>query len=453
MARQGHLKLGAFFHPTGHHVAAWLHPKSQIDAGTNFRHYVELAQLAERGKFDFMFLADLLAFWDGPVSAVRRWPQYACYFDPLTLLPALAAMTKHLGLVATASTSYNEPFHVARRFASLDLISGGRSGWNLVTSANAAEPFNFSQKQLMPHAERYKRGREFYDVVTGLWDSWEPDAFVRDRATSTYFDQEKLHPLNHEGKYYSVRGPLHVGPSPQGRPVIVVAAASAEGVEVAGEIAEVVFAHQLELERAKQAHKTLKDKAASFGRPPEAINLMPGVNPIIGSSVQEAQDKFDFLRTKIHPDVGRAVLSVALGGFDVSDFPLDEELPSAVDSFVTDGSPSTLKLVVRMAREQKLTVRQLYEQFAGARGQRTVIGTPSMVADVMQEWFESYGVDGFLVQPAYLPGGLQEFVEQVTPELVRRGLFRSEYDATTLRGNLGLAIPANRYVAGRAKVC
>jgi FMN-dependent oxidoreductase (nitrilotriacetate monooxygenase family) len=451
MSRQGHLKLGAFFHPTGHHVAAWLHPQAQIDAGTNFRHYVELAQLAERGKFDFMFLADSLAFWDGPVAAVRRWPQYACYFDPLTLLPALAAVTSHLGLVATASTSYNEPFHVARRFASLELISGGRSGWNVVTSANAAEPYNFNQTQLLPHAERYTRGREFYDVVTGLWDSWEPDAFVRDRATSIYFDQDKLHSLNHTGKYYAVRGPLHVGPSPQGRPVIVVAAASSEGVEVAGEIAEVVFAHQLELTRAQQAHKALKEKAAFFGRSPEAINLMPGINPIIGSSLQEAQDKFDALRSKIHPDVGRAVLSVALGGFDVSDFALDEELPSAVDSFVTEGSPSTLKLVVRMAREQKLTVRQLYEQFAGARGQRTVLGTSSMIADEMQEWFEAYGVDGFLVQPAYLPGGLHEFVEHVMPELVRRGLFRAEYDANTLRGNLGLKIPTNRYVARRAK--
>lgn len=446
MTKQRQMKLAAFFHPTGHHVAAWLHPNSQIDAGTNFVHYVELAKAAERAKFDFIFLADSLAFWDGPISAVSRWPQYAAYFDPLTLLPGLAAQTSRIGLVATMSTSYNEPFHVARRFASLELISGGRSGWNVVTSANAAEPANFGETSLVPHEERYKRGREFYEVVAGLWDSWEPDAFVRDRKSGLYFDPDKLHVLNHKGTYYSVRGPLHVGPSPQGRPIIVVATASPEGVEIAGEIAEVVFAHQPEIERSRTFRATLKAKAEAFGRPPSAINLMPGLNTVIGKSLAEAQDTHHFLQSKIHPEVGRAMLSVALGGFDVSDLPLDEPLPPEVDTYITDGSTSTLAMVVRIARAENLTVRQLYERYAGARGQRTAVGTPTMIADQMEMWFTTGAVDGFLVQPSHLPGGLNDFVELVIPELVRRGLFRAEYTGTTLRDHLGLAVPKNRYL-------
>lgn len=372
------------------------------------------------------------------------------HFSPavrsLTLLAGLAANTSHIGLIATMSTSYNEPFHVARHFASLELISGGRSGWNVVTSANAAEPANFGQSSLLPHNERYHRGREFYDVVTGLWDSWEPDAFVRDRESAVYFDPAKLHVLNHKGPYYSVRGPLHVGPSPQGRPVIVVAAASPEGVDMAGQIAEVVFAHQHDIERSRLFRQALKSKAQAFGRQSSAINLMPGLNTVVGRTLAEAEDKHAFFQSKIHPDVGRAMLSVALGGFDVSDLPLDEPLPSEIDSHVTEGSTSTLAMMVRMARTENLTVRQLYERYAGARGQRTVIGTPTMIADHMEEWFTTGAIDGFLVQPSHLPGGLNDFVDMVIPELVSRGLFRSEYSGRRLRDHLGLEIPQNRYV-------
>jgi len=447
MTRKKQMKLAAFFHPTGHHVAAWLHPGAQIDAGTNFRHYVHLAQMAERAKFEFIFLADSLAIWDGPDSVIQRWPKYAAYFEPVTLLSGLAAVTSNIGLVATTSTSYNEPFNVARRYASLELISGGRSGWNVVTSANAAEPANFGQADLVAHAERYKRGREFYDVVTGLWDTWEPDAFVRDRQSQIYLDPAKLHTLNYKGQYYSVRGPLHVGPSPQGRPVIVVATGSPEGLDLASDIAEVVFTHQLEIKGSQKFYSELKSRTAARGRSPDSVNLMPGLSAIVGTSLQEAQDKFDFLQSKIHPDVGRSLLSVALGGFDTSDLPLDEPLPKELDNFVTERNTSSLTRLVKTAREDNLTVRQMYEQYAGARGQRTVIGTPKMIADQMEEWFTAEATDGFLVQPAVLPEGLTDFVELVMPELVRRGLFRSEYTGNTLRENLGLSVPVNRYLA------
>jgi FMN-dependent oxidoreductase (nitrilotriacetate monooxygenase family) len=447
MTRKKQMKLAAFFHPTGHHVAAWMHPGAQIDAGTNFKHYVQLAQIAERAKFDFIFLADSLAIWDGPPSVIQRWPKYAAYFEPLTLLSGLAAVTSNIGLVATTSTSYNEPFNVARRYASLELISGGRSGWNVVTSANEAEPANFGQTNLLSHAERYKRGREFYDVVTGLWDTWEPDAFVRDRQSEIYLDPSKLHTLNHKGQYYTVSGPLHVGPSPQGRPVIVLATGSTDGLDLAGDIAEVVFTHQLEIKSSQKFYSDLKGRAAARGRSPDSVNLMPGFSPIIGSSLQEAQDKFAFLQSKIHPEVGRSLLSVALGGFDTSDLPLDEPPPKELDDFVTETSVSTLERLVRDARQRNLTVRQMYEEYAGARGQRIVLGTPEMIADQMEEWFTSEATDGFLVQPAVLPEGLTEFVELVMPELVRRGLFRSEYTGKTLRENLGLNVPVNRYLA------
>jgi alkanesulfonate monooxygenase len=443
--RQGQMKLGAFFHPTGHHVAAWLHPDAQIDAGTNFRHYARMTQAAERAKFDLIFLADSAATRGGNMKALRRWPQYMAYFEPTTLLSGLAALTENIGLVATATTSFNEPYNLARRYASLDHISGGRAGWNVVTSSNKAEPFNYGQDKLPAHSDRYGRAREFVEVVKGLWDSWEDDAFLRDREQALYFDPDKLHTLDHHGQYFDVRGPLNVARPPQGYPVLVQAGASDAGRDFAAETAEIVFTAQTELAQAKAFHDDLKARMARFGRAPDQLKIMPGLNPIIGRTEEEAREKHAFLQSLIHPDVGRELLSPELGGVDLSEVPVDEVLPENLIDDSVDSSKSTFQRVADMARKEKLTVRQMYERYGGARGQRTVIGTPAQIADQMEEWFLAGAVDGFLIQPAVLPTGLDEFAATVIPELQRRGLFRTEYEGSTLRENLGLHRPAGRY--------
>ena len=441
------MKLGAFFHPTGNHVAAWLHPEAQIDAGTNYRHYAQLAQTAERGKFDLMFLADAVAVREGKLAALSRWPQYMVFFDPVMLLSAVAPVTKHLGLVATATTSYNEPYNVAREFASLDHISGGRAGWNVVTSANLAEARNFGREAHYEHDERYERAIEFSEIVFGLWDSWEDDAFIRDRATGRYFDPAKLHVLNHKGPHFSVRGPLNMARPPQGRPVIFQAGSSEVGRELAARIAEGVFTPQHTLPGAQQFYRDLKGRMAKYGRQPDELKVMPGLNPVVGRTTKEAYEKHGYLQSLIHPDVGLELLSNALGGFDLSEYDIDGPLPD-IPEYLGLNSHTAFRQVTGWARDEKLTIRQLYERFAGARGQRTVIGSPAEIAEHMAEWFLGRGVDGFLVQPPYLPGGLDDFVDLVVPELQQRGLFRSEYEGTTLRGNLGLKRPPSRYASG-----
>ncbi len=433
-ARPGEqLHLGAFFHPTGHHVASWLDDSAQIDAGTNFWHYVELAQTAERAKFDLMFLADALAVRDGRPEAMRRWPQYMAYFEPLTLLSAIAACTSHLGLVATATTSYNEPYNVARKFASLDLISGGRAGWNVVTSSNQSEAFNFGREAHFEHDARYDRASEFTDVVRGLWKSWDTDAFVRDRASGIYHDPAKVHELNHVGTHFRVKGPPNVARSPQGEPVLFQAGSSEAGRELAARTAEAVFTPQTVLGQAQAFYADLKRRMKRFGREPTRLKVMPGLNPIVGRTLAEAKDKHVHLRSLIHPDVGLEVLSYSLGKFDLRGYDVDGPLPEEVDRHGTNAGETGFRQIVDWARNEGLTIRQLYQRFAGARGQRTVVGTASMIVDEMQTWFDSHAVDGFLIQPSTLPGGLNDFVELVMPEPRDRGLFRTEYEGTTLR--------------------
>jgi len=442
---RGQMHLGAFFHPTGHHVASWLHPDAQIDAGTNFRHYVELAQMSERAKFDLMFLADALAVRDGNLEPLSRWPQYMAYFEPITLLSGIAGLTERIGLVSTATTSYNEPYNVARKFASLDHISGGRAGWNVVTSANISEAFNFGREAHFEHGERYDRALEFTEVVFGLWDSWDDDAFLRDRTTGRYFDPTKLHTLNHKGEHFAVRGPLNVARPPQGRPVIFQAGSSEVGRELAARTAEAVFTPQHSLEGAQAFYRDLKGRMAKYGRSPDHLVIMPGLNPIVGRTRKEAEEKHQYLQSLIHPDVGLELLSNALADFDLRPYDLDGPLPEAAYGVTPKGSTTSFRNVLSWAKEENLTIRQLYQRFAGARGQRTVIGTAADIVDQMQEWFVNRGVDGFLIQPSHLPGGLQDFIDLVIPELRERGLFRTEYNGTTLRDHLGLPRPRSRY--------
>lgn len=435
--------LGAFFHPTGHHVAAWLHPGSQADAPVNFEHYVGLAQTAEQAKFDLIFLADESAVRKGSMEALCRWPQYMAYFEPLTLLSAIAAVTRNIGLVATSTTSYNEPYSLARRYASLDHISHGRAGWNVVTSGNASESKNFGREEHYEHAERYARAREFVQVVKGLWDSWDDDAFMRDRASAQYFDPAKLHILDHKGPHFSVRGPLNIARPPQGYPVLVQAGASDTGRSFAAETAEIVFTLAQTKEQAKTFYDDLKGRMAEFGRSPDQLKVLPGLNPIVGRSRTEAQEKYEMLQSLIHPDVGLEVLSIAFGGYDFRGLPLDEPVPDVpMNKNASQGHQIN---ALKMARENSLTIRQLYQRYAGARGNRTIVGTAADIADQMEDWFSDKAVDGFLIQPPYLPEGLRDFVSLVVPELRRRGLTREEYSGTTLRENLGLTKPRSRY--------
>jgi N-acetyl-S-(2-succino)cysteine monooxygenase len=443
MTNKGQMRLGAFFNPTGHHVASWRHPRAQADAGINFQHYVEITRTAERAKFDMVFLADNVCVRDASMEAISRSAQYIANFEPITLLSALSAVTSHIGLVATASTSYNEPYHVARKFASLDHLSGGRAGWNLVTSGQEAEAKNFGREKHYQHGERYERAREFARIVIGLWDSWDDDAFVRDKESGQFFRPEALHPLNHTGENFSVRGPLNVPRTPQGRPVIVQAGGSEDMIAVAAEFAEVIFCAPLTLDAAQKFYGELKGRVAGYGRDPEQVKIMPGLSAIVGRTEAEAQERYEYLQSLIHPIVAREILSLVLGSVDLTPYPLDGPFPENLPK--SNASQSTYQYVIDMARKENLTMRQVALRVAGARGKSVVRGSPQQIADHMEEWFRKDGCDGFNLMPPFLPGGLDDFVELVLPELRRRGLFRTEYEGRTLREHLGLARPASRY--------
>jgi alkanesulfonate monooxygenase len=360
----------------------------------------------------------------------------------LTLLSALSVVTERIGLAATVSTTYNEPYHLARKFASLDYLSNGRSGWNLVTSATNSEAQNFNLDKHPEHALRYQRAREFVEVVTKLWDSWEDDAFLRDKESGVYFDPDKLHVANHKGEHFSVQGPLNVARPPQGYPVIIQAGSSEDGKNLAAETAEVIFTAQQTLEDAQAFYADVKGRLAKYGRSPDSLKIMPGIFPVIGRTEQEAKEKFEQLQELIHPSIGLGLLSGLVGGIDLSGYPLDGPLPNLPD---TELAKSRLKLVTDLAQRDQLTIRQLYLAIAGARGHRQISGTPEQIADQLEEWFVNEGADGFNIMPPYLPGGLDDFVDLVIPELQHRGLFRTEYEGKTLRENLGLPRPVNQF--------
>jgi FMN-dependent oxidoreductase (nitrilotriacetate monooxygenase family) len=440
------LKLGAFLRPPGHHVAAWRHPAATEDAGVNFQHYVQLAQTAERGLFDLIFMADSVTVFDAPAD-VLSLTSYVVWFEPFSLLSALAAVTSQIGLVCTATTTYDQPFHIARRFASLDQISGGRCGWNLVTSMQAAEAKNFGCDVHMQHDERYERAREFAHVVRGLWDSWDDDAFIRDKARGVFFDPAALHVLDHRGEHFRVRGPLNVARSPQGRPVMVQAGSSDAGKELAAETADVVFTAQQSLAEAKAFYADLKRRLPRYGRGPDDVKVMPGLFATVGCTEQEARDKYEELQQLIHPTVGLMLLSAFLG-YDVSGLDPDGPLPELPPQVL---ATSRARLLSDLARRESLTIRQLYMRMAGARGHRQIYGTPAQIADEMEAWFKEEAADGFNVMPPIEPASLDDFVALVIPELQRRGLFRTAYEGATLRESLGLKRPVNRHVATRRR--
>ena len=439
MSRDRQLHLGAFMRPVSIHTGAWRYPGAYPDANFNFGHLKRFAQTLERGRFDAFFMADHLAVLNMPVEALKR-SHTVTSFEPFTLLSALAGATERIGLVATASTTFDAPYHIARRFASLDHISGGRAGWNIVTTSNPDAALNFGLEEHMEHGERYDRAREFYDVVTGLWDSWADDAFIRDVEAGIYFDPAKLHVLDHKGPHLSVRGPLNIARTPQGWPVIVQAGASDSGRQLAAETAEMVFAAGSTLAAGQRFYADVKGRMQAIGRDRDHLKILPGAFVVVGDTVEEARAKRATLDSLVHYESAIASLSIALGT-DASGFDPDAKLPPIPE---TNASKTGRERVLELAEREGLTVRQLAQRLGGYAG-LAFVGTPATIADEMEEWLETRGSDGFNVMFPYLPGGLDDFVDRVVPELQRRGLFRTEYEGTTLRDHLGLPRPKNRF--------
>ncbi|MFF5008117.1 LLM class flavin-dependent oxidoreductase [Streptomyces phaeochromogenes] len=426
---------------TGHHEASWRLPESDPYAHVELGHYVQLARIAERGTFDSLFLADGPQLWGN----LAQRPAGA--LEPLTLLTALATATEHIGLIATASTSYNSPYNLARKFASLDIISGGRAGWNIVTTAGAEAARNFGLDAEPAHAERYARAAEFLDVALKLWDSWEDDAIVADKAAGVWGDDTRVHPARHKGRYFSVEGALNVPRTPQGYPLLVQAGSSEDGKEFAARYAEAVFTAQQTIEDAQAFYADLKSRTTAAGRDPGHIKVLPGIVPVIGSTETEALAAEQVLEDHIvyAHGVGRleALLQLPPGTLE-----LDAELPSDLPpESVIEGAKSRYTLVVELARRERLTVRQLIGRLGGGRGHLTFAGTPEQVADAIEQWFTHGAADGFNIMPAVLPSGLDAFVDHVVPLLRARGLLREEYGPRqTLRERYGLPRPANQYV-------
>jgi alkanesulfonate monooxygenase len=431
------IKLGVIL-DSGSHVAAWRHRDVPADAAWSFPHHLNLAQIAERGLFDMVFFADSLATRSMENPEIASLAEPAKHLEPMLLLAGIAASTKHIGLVSTATTTYYEPYHLARFFATLDHMSNGRAGWNLVTSQNANEAGNFGRSEHPTRDVRYARARDFVRVVQGLWDSWTDDAFLYDKEQGRYFDPGKMQILRHRSDHFNVAGPLNVPRSPQGWPVITQAGSSLEGMALGAETSDVIFTAQLELEDAVQFAADVRRRALGFGRNINSIKIMPGIVPFVGRTRQEAMEKRAALDVLIGPELGLSVLSALIGNVDLSGYDLDGPLPDLTPS---NTSQSRQALFIAAAKRDGLTIRQLYQRACCANGHRVVTGTAHDIADDLTAWFEAGAADGFVLIPASLPGGLEDFVNQVVPELQRRGLFRTAYDGVTLRENLGLPRP------------
>jgi alkanesulfonate monooxygenase len=426
--------------PASIHTGAWRYPGAWPDMNFNFAHLKHAIQTLERAKFDAFFMADHMAVLNMPLDALKR-SHTVTSFEPFTLLSALSQVTERIGLVATGSTTFDAPYHIARRFASLDHISGGRAGWNVVTTSNPDAALNFGLEEHVEHDERYRRAREFYDVVTGLWDSWADNAFIRDVEHGIFFDPTKMHVLDHKGKYLSVRGPLNIARPVQGWPVIVQAGASEAGRQLAAETAEAVFTAQSSLAAGRQFYADVKGRMKALGRAPGHMKILPACFVVVGDTVEEARAKRAKLDSLVDYANAIASLSIALG-HDASKFDPDGPLPANIPE--SNASQSGRQRAIDLARKENLTVRQLAQRLGGYAG-LAMVGTPKTIADEMEEWLFTEGSDGFTVMFPYLPGALDDFVARVIPELQGRGLFRRDYEGTTLREHLGLPRPRNRF--------
>jgi FMN-dependent oxidoreductase (nitrilotriacetate monooxygenase family) len=439
MKRQMHLNL--FIHSRGHHEASWRHPDASPLALTDIRYYQELAQTAEAGLFDSIFLADQLAGRDDVERAARTW------LEPLTALGALAMTTSRIGLIATTSTTYTEPYNLARQFASLDHISGGRVGWNIVTSWSAPAAKNYGDDSQVSHANRYARAEDFLQVVKGLWDSWADDVILDDRESGRYAQPDRIRSIDHEGPYYNVAGPLNVPRGPQGRPVLVQAGSSDTGRRFAARHAEAVFTAHMEKATAQAFYTDLKALAGKEGRAADQIHILPGLSPVIASTETEAQRLAQELNDLADPEIGRKRLSSRFGGHDFSHLPLDTPLTPAdfPDPATVEAARSRTELIVGLVERENLTLRQLLSKMAGARGHFTFAGTPEQVADLIEDWFTDGAADGFNLMPPLLPTMLTAFIDEVVPLLQKRRLFRTAYEGETLRSHYGLTRPADGF--------
>ncbi|WP_433795316.1 LLM class flavin-dependent oxidoreductase [Actinoplanes sp. CA-252034] len=438
MTRPGQLHLNAFLMSVGHHEASWRLPESDPYADLDVEHFKNLARIAERGRLDSLFLADGPVLWD----QVGRRPSGV--LEPTVLLTALAGATQHIGLIATASTTYNEPYNLARRFASLDIVSGGRAGWNIVTTAGLDAARNFNLDELPAHRERYERAAEFVDVSLKLWDSWDDDVIVADKETGVWGDDTKIYPPSHRGRYYSVAGALNVPRSAQGHPVLVQAGSSENGRNFAARYAEAVFTAHQTLADAQEFYDDLKRRTFEFGRDPDHIKILPGIVPIIGRTQAEADALEAELERLIRPEYALAQLAGLLG-IDASELSLDAPLPANLpEEEQIEGAKSRRTLVVNLGRRENLTVRELIGRLGGGRGHLTFTGTAVQVADKIEHWYSHGAADGFNIMAPVLPSGLEAFVDQVVPILQERGRFRTEYTGRTLRDHYGLPRPANR---------
>jgi FMN-dependent oxidoreductase (nitrilotriacetate monooxygenase family) len=445
MTEKKQLKLGLFLFVPGNHLGGWRHPDAEPEGDMDFAHYLRQVQTAERGKFDTVFFQDTSSgVWRNEDAQRGR----VVHLDPASLLPALAVATKHIGLIATATTTYNEPFHIARRFATIDHISKGRAGWNLVTSQVESEAQNFGFDAHLAHGDRYERAYEFYEVVAGLWDSWEEDAFRRDKVTGVYFDDDKAHVLDHKGKHFKVRGPLNVARTPQGRPVIAQAGSSGPGRDMAARSADIVFTAQTTLEDAQAFRADLRDRVKQYDRAPDSIKILPGLMPIVGRTEEEAQAKLEAIQALLPVNAIVGALERHSGGIDLSQHSPDGPLPELPPSNSAKGRQD---LLVELARRHNWSIRQLANFVALAGGHLVVVGSAGKVADLMQDWFENGGADGFNLMFPFFPTPLDDFVDLVVPELQKRGIYRTEYEGKTLRENLGLPVPDNRYTAARSQ--
>ncbi|WP_256760927.1 LLM class flavin-dependent oxidoreductase [Cohnella sp. WQ 127256] len=435
MTKRKKIKFGALVHGVGGNISGWRHPEVLPDASVNFPYYKEQVQIAESGKIDLVFIAD------GLYINEKSIPHFLNRFEPLTLLSALASVTSKIGLVGTLSTSYSDPFTVARQFSSLDHLSGGRAGWNLVTSPLEGSAKNFGKPEHPSHDERYKIAEEHLEVTRGLWDSWEDDAFVRNKESGVFFDPSKLHQLGHKGKYFNVQGPLNIARSKQGQPVVFQAGSSESGKNLAGKGADAVFTGHETLEEAKAFYKDVKSRTVANGRSVDDIVILPGIAPIIGRTQEEAERKYEEIASLVSIQNALDFLGRFFEHHDFSQYPLDEPFPDIGDLGSNSFRSGTDK-IKKTAKEKGLTLRQVALQSATPRG--PFIGTAEHVADLIQKWYEEEAGDGFIIYSA-LPSGLRDFVELVIPILQERGIYRTEYESDTLRGNLGLQIPVNRH--------
>jgi len=448
MRRDDEMKLGVMILPMGFHHGAWRDPSVPANGGVDIDHYARLAELAEGAAFHFLFLPDSLSVGERDHAHTARAGRND-RLEPITLLSALSSRTQDIGLIATATTTYTQPYHLARMFASLDHLSQGRAAWNIVTSAAAFEANNFGENELPDHDTRYRRAREYVEVVKGLWDSWEDDAFIRDKQSGIFADTTKLHLLNHRGDHLTVRGPLNIARPPQGYPVLVQAGASDAGIRLAAEVGELVFSAAPFLEHGKQYYSTLKKNARALGREDDQVLVMPGIIPIVGMTKQEASEKLQRLQSYVSFDLQIAWAERLLGFVtNLRSINLDSLVPEALPQ--TNLSQSTQKLLLDLAVRQKFTWRQLISTMSDSQGQMMVVGTPHEIANAMVDAFSERAADGFIVLPPTVPDGFKDFVELVVPELRRRGRFRSRYSGKTLRENLGLKRPLNPFTRAGA---